>query len=158
MRLFSFFSSSKFSKSIVMLLGRMIKWDGGGLCYTWENSRVDMAFKFGKYDSDSFSQPSTKAFRSRRNWLNLFKVDREDDRFLVVQAGIVNGIIQGANCKSPPHVSPIYVQSLSDKNGLVLATELIFGATAATSGRVKFLNNCVNFSENNTNCFTISPQ
>ena len=35
--------------------------------------------------------------------------------------------------------------------------ELIFGATAATGGRVKFLNNCVNLSENNANCFTISP-
>ena len=36
-------------------------------------------------------------------------------------------------------------------------SELIFGATAATGGRVKFLNNCVNLSENNANCFTISP-
>ena len=39
-----------------------------------------------------------------------------------------------------------------------LKAELIFGATAATGGRVKFLNSCVNFSENNPNYFIISPQ
>ena len=34
-------------------------------------------------------------------------------------------------------------------------TELIFGATAATGGRVKFLKSCVNFSEDNVNCLTV---
>ena len=35
-------------------------------------------------------------------------------------------------------------------------TELIFGATSATGGRVNFFVSCVNFLKNNAKCFTIS--
>ena len=41
-----------------------------------------------------------------------------------------------------------------DVLGCKSLSELIFGATAATGGRVKFLNNCINLSENYANCFT----
>ena len=37
-------------------------------------------------------------------------------------------------------------------------TELIFGATAATDGRVKILVSCVNFWEINANCNYHTPQ
>ena len=70
--------------------------------------------------------------------------------------------LEEPDSQSPPPcvVDPLPLSN-SENNQLRklynLDPELIFGATAAAGGRVKFLNNCVNLPENNANCFTISP-